>query len=208
MDTDLIVCTPGVCAGQPRIAGTRITVAQLVRLERQGMSRDRMQSSMVRTLTTGQVAAAFEWYAAHKDTVDKAVERAADGLLPPVLRVLVKYDHVLTWLSHCDGEPVIVHALNDGDEPGPMSWLVVPLAPETARALLGGTLPLVAALLHGRAAATVIERHHAGNVGWEVERPARAADWAPANLPSPAECLSPVPGAADDFLARLEQDAA
>ena len=73
---DLIVSTPGTCSGQPRVAGTRITVATLDACRRDGW--DLMQTlAQYPSLTAAQVEAA--WAYAERHAARKKI-RASDML--------------------------------------------------------------------------------------------------------------------------------
>lgn len=73
---DLIVSTPGTCSGQPRVAGTRITVATLDACRRDGW--DLAQTlAQYPSLTAEQVEAA--WAYAERHAARKKI-RASDML--------------------------------------------------------------------------------------------------------------------------------
>lgn len=73
---DLIVSTPGTCSGQPRVAGTRITVATLDACRRDGW--DLMQTlAQYPSLTAAQVEAAWAYAERH---ADRKKIRASDML--------------------------------------------------------------------------------------------------------------------------------
>ena len=65
----LIVSTPGTCGGRPRIAGTRISVAQIAVWDRQGFSSKEIIEE-ISYLTLAQVYAALSYYYANKDEID------------------------------------------------------------------------------------------------------------------------------------------
>ena len=66
---DFIVKTPGVCAGQARIAGTRIKVKHVyVWIERMGKSPAQVVSEYPH-LTMAQVHAALAYYWSHQDEI-------------------------------------------------------------------------------------------------------------------------------------------
>ncbi|MGB7439757.1 MAG: DUF433 domain-containing protein [Coleofasciculaceae cyanobacterium] len=65
----LIVYTPGVCGGRPRIAGRRLSVQQIAVLSKQGLS----PQEIVREyegLTLAQVYAALAYYYANKEEIE------------------------------------------------------------------------------------------------------------------------------------------
>lgn len=66
-----IEITPEVCGGQPRIAGHRITVRQIVTWhDRMGMSADEIASD--HDLAISDVYAALAYYFDHREAVDAA----------------------------------------------------------------------------------------------------------------------------------------
>src|SRR3954452_23825005 len=68
-----IVMTPGVRGGKPRIAGHRITVADVaIWYERMGMSPDEIVSEYS-TITLSDVHAALAYYFDHRDEVDREI---------------------------------------------------------------------------------------------------------------------------------------
>ena len=73
----LIVSTPGTCGGRPRIAGTRISIAQIAVWHKQAMSAEEILEE-IPYLTLAQVYAAFSYYHANRDEIetDLAVEAA------------------------------------------------------------------------------------------------------------------------------------
>jgi uncharacterized protein (DUF433 family) len=80
---DRIVRTPGVRGGKTRIAGHRITVADVaIWYERMGMSPDEIVSEYP-TITLSDVHAALAYYFDHRDEVDREIqdgEEFAEGL--------------------------------------------------------------------------------------------------------------------------------
>ncbi len=71
--TDRIVMTPGVRGGKPRIAGHRITVADVaIWYERMGMSPDEIVSEYP-TITLSDVHAALAYYFDHRDGIDREI---------------------------------------------------------------------------------------------------------------------------------------
>ncbi|MBI4613169.1 MAG: DUF433 domain-containing protein [Planctomycetes bacterium] len=64
---------PDVCAGLPRIAGTRIRALDIVALHRQGLSPLEMLDSYD-CLTLGQVHAALAYYFDHQEEVERQFE--------------------------------------------------------------------------------------------------------------------------------------
>jgi uncharacterized protein (DUF433 family) len=68
-----IVATPGVRGGKPRIAGHRITVADVaIWHERMGMSPDEIVSEYP-TIALSDVHAALAYYFDHRDEVDREI---------------------------------------------------------------------------------------------------------------------------------------
>lgn len=71
---EYIVKTPGVCSGQPRIAGTRIKVKHIFTwVERLGMSPALVVAEYPH-LTMAQVHAALAYYWSHQDEIDQDIE--------------------------------------------------------------------------------------------------------------------------------------
>ena len=83
----LIVRTPGICGGRPRIAGRRLSVQQIAVLSQQGLSpQDIVQE--YDALTLAQVHAALAYYHANTDEIETylAEERAESDRLLAELR--------------------------------------------------------------------------------------------------------------------------
>jgi uncharacterized protein (DUF433 family) len=80
---DRIVVTPGGRCGKPRIAGQRITVADVaIWHERMGMSPDEILSKHP-TMTLSEVHAALAYYFDHRDELDREIrddEESAEKL--------------------------------------------------------------------------------------------------------------------------------
>ncbi len=71
---DFIVKTPGVCSGQPRIAGTRIKVKHVYTwVERMGMTPAQVVAEYPH-LTMAQVHAALAYYWSHPDEIHQDIE--------------------------------------------------------------------------------------------------------------------------------------
>jgi uncharacterized protein (DUF433 family) len=71
---DYIVKTPGVCSGQPRIAGTRIKVKHVFTwVEQMGMTPARVVAEFPH-LTKAQVHAALAYYWSHQDEIHQDME--------------------------------------------------------------------------------------------------------------------------------------
>src|SRR4051794_5034530 len=71
---DYIVKTPGVCGGQPRIAGTRIKVKHVYTwVERMGMTPAQVVAEYPH-LTMAQVHAALAYYWSHPDEIHQDIE--------------------------------------------------------------------------------------------------------------------------------------
>ncbi len=71
---EFIVKTPGVCGGQPRIAGTRIKVKHVYTwVERMGMTPAQVVAEYPH-LTMAQVHAALAYYWSHRDEIHQDIE--------------------------------------------------------------------------------------------------------------------------------------
>jgi uncharacterized protein (DUF433 family) len=71
---DFIVRTPGVCSGQPRIAGTRIKVRHVYTwVERMGKTPAQVVADYPH-LTMAQVHAALAYYWTHQDEIHQDIE--------------------------------------------------------------------------------------------------------------------------------------
>jgi uncharacterized protein (DUF433 family) len=71
---DYIIKTPGVCSGQPRIAGTRIKVKHVYTwIEKMGMTPAQVVAEYPH-LTRAQVHAALAYYWSHQDEIHKDIE--------------------------------------------------------------------------------------------------------------------------------------
>jgi uncharacterized protein (DUF433 family) len=71
---DFIVKTPGVCSGQPRIAGTRIKVKHVYTwVERMGMTPAQVVAEYPH-LTMAQVHAALAYYWSHQGEIHQDIE--------------------------------------------------------------------------------------------------------------------------------------
>jgi uncharacterized protein (DUF433 family) len=70
----LIVRTPGIVGGRPRIDGTRIAVDHIAVLWQQGYSAENMVAEKYTHLTLAQVYAALAYYHCNKDEVDTRVK--------------------------------------------------------------------------------------------------------------------------------------
>jgi uncharacterized protein (DUF433 family) len=68
----LIVQTPEICGGRPRIAGTRITVQNVAIDFNAGMQAEAIVSERTH-LTQAQVYAALAYYYANKETIDAEI---------------------------------------------------------------------------------------------------------------------------------------
>jgi uncharacterized protein (DUF433 family) len=74
VDQPLIVSTPGVCGGKPRIDGHRITVKHVVLdYQRRALSPDEIVSCYP-TLTLANVHAALSYYYAHRPEIDADIK--------------------------------------------------------------------------------------------------------------------------------------
>ncbi len=70
---------PGVCGGKACIDGTRIRVMDIVALEREGYSPEKMLDVFAVPLTLGQVHAALAYYYDHKDEIDASFAEGQVG---------------------------------------------------------------------------------------------------------------------------------
>jgi uncharacterized protein (DUF433 family) len=68
----LIVETPGICGGRPRIAGTRVTVQNIAIDFNAGMKPEDIVFERLH-LTRAQVYAALAYYYANKETIDTEI---------------------------------------------------------------------------------------------------------------------------------------
>jgi uncharacterized protein (DUF433 family) len=68
----LIVQTPGICGGRPRIAGTRITVQNIAIDFNAGMKPESIVAERTH-LTQAQVYAALAYYYANKEAIDAEI---------------------------------------------------------------------------------------------------------------------------------------
>lgn len=66
-----IVQTPGVCGGRPRIAGTRITVRNIVNVIKMDLTPEKIVEESNR-LSLAQVHAALAYYYANQEELDAA----------------------------------------------------------------------------------------------------------------------------------------
>ena len=74
-----IEITPGTCGGKPRIAGRRITVAQIaIWHERMGRSVDEIATEY--DLELADVHAALAYYFDHREEIDTAISEAEDWI--------------------------------------------------------------------------------------------------------------------------------
>jgi uncharacterized protein (DUF433 family) len=67
-----IESTPGVCGGEPRIAGTRIPVRTLEEYRRQGLSEAQILSAFP-TLRAADLVNAWTYVAAHPDEIERDI---------------------------------------------------------------------------------------------------------------------------------------
>jgi uncharacterized protein (DUF433 family) len=72
----LIVSTPGICGGKPRIVGYRITIQNIAVLYNAGWNVNTIAEEL--GITPGQVFAALSYYSDHKDEIDEAIRTADD----------------------------------------------------------------------------------------------------------------------------------
>jgi uncharacterized protein (DUF433 family) len=75
---DYIVQTPGVCGGQPRIAGTRIKVKHVyIWVEKMGMTPAQVVAEYPH-LNMAQVHAALAYYWSHPDEIQQDIDNEAN----------------------------------------------------------------------------------------------------------------------------------
>jgi uncharacterized protein (DUF433 family) len=65
----LVVSTPETCGGRPRIAGTRISIAQIAVWNKQGMSVEEILEE-IPYLNLAQVYAALSYYHANRNEIE------------------------------------------------------------------------------------------------------------------------------------------
>ena len=70
--------TPGVCGGDARVGGTRISVWLLVAYRRAGMT-DHQLLEAYPTLTLASLSAAWWYYAEHRGEVEATILRQAEA---------------------------------------------------------------------------------------------------------------------------------
>lgn len=69
-----VVCTPDTCSGRPRIAGSRITVKQVVIMhERQRMTPEQIVSEHPH-LTLADIHAALAYYHDHRESINAEIQ--------------------------------------------------------------------------------------------------------------------------------------
>ena len=68
----LIVCTPGICGGRPRIQGSRITVENIVIDYQAGMNPKDIITEK-KHLTLAQVYAALAYYYTNQEVMDREI---------------------------------------------------------------------------------------------------------------------------------------
>ena len=73
-----IQTSPGVCGGEPCIRNTRHTVAGLVEWKKQGVPDARILEHHP-DLTLADLAVAWEYYATHRDEIERAIQAAAEA---------------------------------------------------------------------------------------------------------------------------------
>lgn len=69
---NLIIQTPGICGGRPRIAGTGVSVRRIVGWDRQGLSPAEIVTQIPH-LSLGQVHAALAYYYANRASLDAQI---------------------------------------------------------------------------------------------------------------------------------------
>lgn len=70
--TSWVQKTPGVCGGDACIRNTRITIRGLVRYRQLGLSDQRILDA-IQGLTADDIAAAWDYYAAHPAEIEEAI---------------------------------------------------------------------------------------------------------------------------------------
>lgn len=69
----LIVSTPGICGGRPRIAGTRVSVQNIAIDYRSGMTPEEISNSRL-NLNLAQIYAALAYYHANKKQIEADID--------------------------------------------------------------------------------------------------------------------------------------
>lgn len=78
----LITCTPGICGGRPRIAGTGVSVRRVVVRYKLGLEPEEI-ADRIGHLSLAQVHAALAYYYANRETIEASLaeeEAEADRL--------------------------------------------------------------------------------------------------------------------------------
>lgn len=78
VSTPTVEKTPGVCGGDARIANTRIPVWLLVGYRKDGVTDARLLE-MYPSLTLGDLAAAWWYYAEHHDEIEQTIREQEDA---------------------------------------------------------------------------------------------------------------------------------
>lgn len=65
----LIVCSPGICGGRPRIVGTRVSVQRVGGWHKLGLKADEI-TDRIGNLTLAQVYAALAYYHANRNEIE------------------------------------------------------------------------------------------------------------------------------------------
>jgi uncharacterized protein (DUF433 family) len=84
-----IESTPGICSGRPRVAGTRIRVANIAIWTEEGMSPDEIVASYPQ-LTLADVHAALAYYHDHRADVDAQIREDERFVADTAGRVLLR----------------------------------------------------------------------------------------------------------------------
>ena len=70
--------SPGVCGGEPCVRNTRHTVSGLVEWKKQAVTDARILEHHP-DLTPADLEAAWEYYAKHRDEIDRAIKEAEEA---------------------------------------------------------------------------------------------------------------------------------
>jgi uncharacterized protein (DUF433 family) len=83
--TKHVEITPGVCSGRPRVAGTRIRVANVVLWTEQGMSPDEIVIAYPQ-LSLADVHGALAFYHDHRVEMDQLIQQDAEFVAGMMVR--------------------------------------------------------------------------------------------------------------------------
>lgn len=72
---------PEICGGRACIDDTRVRVMDIVALEREGYTPEKMRDAFAVALTLGQVHAALSYYYDHKDEIEASFAEAHESAI-------------------------------------------------------------------------------------------------------------------------------